>query len=148
MRAEGHFPAFPYDHSLSSLLFLFQWKDSSFFVFWFCFFFLLWCQSVRRKERLACFYVHLSSLGGFVRPSFSFLEIVSVQALQSCCWFLLFVSLCWLVCVCTETNLRPETFPLMFWLCSFLSFFVLVLSGWRLGLPGHRWWRVWDKDIQ
>lgn len=27
---------------------------------------------------------------------------------------------------------------LMFWLSSFLSFFVLVLSGWPLGLPGDR----------
>lgn len=47
-------------------------------------FFLLWCQSVRKKEIIVRFHVHLSPLGGFVRPSFCSSEIMSVQALQLC----------------------------------------------------------------
>lgn len=56
-------------------------------------------------------------------------------------FILLFVSPCWLFCVSAETD-EAQSFTwntlLMFWLSSFLSFFVLVLSGCPLGLPGDR----------
>lgn len=46
-----------------------------------------------------------------------------------------------LLCLYRDT-LEAHSFTsnilLIFWLCSFLFFFVLVLSGWPLGLPGDR----------
>lgn len=76
------FPAFSHDHSRSSLLFLFQWNYSC--CFFVCFFYFDHYRLERKKERLVRFHVHLSPLGGFVRPSFSSSEIMSVQALQIC----------------------------------------------------------------
>lgn len=141
------FPAFSHDHSLSSLLFLFQWH----YRFLLFFFFTLMPISFRKKEIIVRFHVHLSPLGGFVRPSFSSSEIMSFKRCRSAVCPAVCLPLLALQCLYRD-KLEAQSFTsntlLMFWLCSFLFFFVLVPSGWPLGLPGDRWWRVWDKDIQ
>lgn len=118
------FPAFSHDHFLLPSLFLFQ-RDCSY------------CDcdanQLARKRYLFTFmllYLHLAVVYDPVFPCRERVGAISA-ALR---FILLFVSPCWLLCVCTETDLRPTALPRMFCLCSgclpsSLSLFWCSLDG-------------------